>query len=107
MFGCTCGSAACFLLHAGHGLRPAPGIPCALSSFDEGTLQTNSGITCRETAIACLFISSRNKRRVPMCEQASYWRQAPAEIEADYAIAKRFWARMDAASSRTNGGMER
>jgi hypothetical protein len=45
-----------------------------------------------------------------MCEQASYWRPAPAEIEADYAIAKRFGARMDAASSQcsvTNGGMER
>ena len=29
-FGCACGSAACFFLHADHGCQPAPGLPCAL-----------------------------------------------------------------------------
>jgi hypothetical protein len=35
-------TAACFfLLQAGHGLRPAPGIPCALTSFE--------GLACSRT----------------------------------------------------------
>src|SRR5689334_16268520 len=31
MFGLTCGSAACFLVARGPWVRPAPGLPCALS----------------------------------------------------------------------------
>jgi hypothetical protein len=54
MFGWTCGDCRLLIfLQAGHGLRPAPGIPCALS-FSKGLLQRNSGIGCRENVSARL-----------------------------------------------------
>src|SRR5579864_4333481 len=40
MIGWTCGNCRLlFLLQAGHGLRPAPGIPCALYDFEDAILQ--------------------------------------------------------------------
>src|SRR5947208_16989505 len=43
-----------FLLHGGHGLRPAPGIPCALFDFGGPRVTHHSGTSCRENMDACL-----------------------------------------------------
>jgi hypothetical protein len=39
-----------FLLHAGHGLRPAPGIPCAISISEGRVASNSSGVIRREKA---------------------------------------------------------
>jgi len=41
----TCGSAACFFLHADHGYQSIPGLPCALSLV-EGDASQSSGAIC-------------------------------------------------------------
>ncbi|MGC2775451.1 MAG: hypothetical protein WA418_07410 [Bradyrhizobium sp.] len=54
MTGWTCGSCRLhFFLQAGHGLRPAPGIPCALVLQEGENEMQASGDSGRENEGAC------------------------------------------------------
>jgi hypothetical protein len=49
----TCGSAACFFVARGPWVQQAPGLPCALRSFEGRSLSTTRTLSCRENAGSC------------------------------------------------------
>jgi len=60
-----------FLCTQGSRVRPAPGIPCALSSLRGPRLMHRSGISCRENANVCPMLSLRAKRSNPEISRGS------------------------------------